>query len=390
MKTKVLFLSAWYPNRYDPMPGLFVKRHAELMTDNFEVAVLHAIAIESAKQPYEIDIITEDQIFTVRVYYRKVKTNIPLISLLFKLRRFLIAHLKGFYEIQKHYGLPNIVHANILTRVGAFAYFLKIRYKIPYVITEHWTRYQAKHLRYNGIVRKFVTNLVVANCSCISAVSKDLKEAMIKCGIKHPNFIIINNIVDCEIFKPIEFQPSNQLKTFSHISCFDNKAKNVFGIIRTVYELSNLRNDFVCLMVGDGPDKAEAERLAEQLGIKGSILKFTGLLEGPALVDLYNQLAFTVLFSNYENMPVVISESLACGKPVISSNVGGIAEIIDSSNGILVESGNEKALTEAIDRMLDEIQKYDFEQIRIRAINLFGREAVKTQLLSLYNFCINK
>jgi len=390
MKKKILFLSAWYPNRYDPMPGLFVKRHAELLTGTFDIAVLHAIAVETIKQPYEIDIITENQIFTVSVYFRKVKTNIPLISPLLKLWRFLIAHLKGLYEIRKHYGLPNIVHSNILTRVGVFAYFLKVRYKIPYVITEHWTRYQPKHLRYKGIIRKIVTNLVVANCSSISAISKDLKKAMNNCGIKHPNFIIINNVVDCDIFKPSGTAPSNQPKIFSHISCFDDKAKNVNGIIRAVYELSKRRDDFLCLMVGEGPDKAETERLAEQLGINDTVVKFTGLLEGKALVDTYNQSFFTVLFSNYENMPVVIPESFACGKPVISSNVGGIAEIINTSNGLLIEPGNEIALTEAIDYMLDKSQNYDSEQIRSLAVNLFGSDAVRLQLADLYNFCFHQ
>jgi glycosyltransferase involved in cell wall biosynthesis len=271
-----------------------------------------------------------------------------------------------------------------------YALYLKLRFQIPYVITEHWSRYLPDRNDYHGYIHKAITKLVVRNSSAISTVSGKLRAAMENCGLQHPNFVIINNVVDCEAFKPSGVQPSKPLKIFSHISCFDNKAKNVFGIIRSVYELSKLRNDFVCLMVGDGPDKSAAERLAEQLGIKGSILKFTGLLEGPALVDLYNQSAFTVLFSNYENMPVVISESLACGKPVISSNVGGIAEIIDSSNGILVESGDEKALTEAIDRMLDEIQKYDFEQIRHCAVNLFGTDAVKMQLSGLYNYALTK
>jgi glycosyltransferase involved in cell wall biosynthesis len=326
----------------------------------------------------------------LRVYYRKVRSHIPLINTLYKLWRFLVAYIKGFHEIRKHYGLPHIVHLNILTRVGLFAYFLKIRYKIPYVITEHWSRYLPERNDYKGFIRKFATKLFVRNSSAISTVSGKLKTAMENCGLQHQNFVIINNVVDCEVFKPSGIEPSNHLKIFSHISCFDNKAKNVTGIIHAIYELSKRRNDFLCMMVGDGLDKAEVERLTEQLGLKDRYVKFTGLLEGKMLVEAFNQSAFTILFSNYENMPVVIPESFACGKPVISSNVGGIAEIINTSNGLLVESGNEKALTEAIDFMLNKGQQYDSEQIRLFAVSLFGSEAVRQQLADLYNFCFQQ
>lgn len=140
----------------------------------------------------------------------------------------------------------------------------------------------------------------------------------------------------------------------------------------------------MCLMVGDGPDKSEAENLANQLGIKDKTIIFTGLKEDNDLVEIYNQSVFTFLFSNYENMPVVISESFACGKPVISTNVGGIPEIVNNSNGILITPGNEEALKDAINFMLDNYTKFDPSVIRNFALEQFGKEAILNQLLTLY------
>ena len=84
----------------------------------------------------------------------------------------------------------------------------------------------------------------------------------------------------------------------------------------------------MCLLVGDGKDREIIEQSAHDLVLK-NIVQFTGLLEGEQLVDAYNKSMFTVLFSNFENMPVVISESFACGKPVIATRTGGISEFVN-------------------------------------------------------------
>ena len=149
------------------------------------------------------------------------------------------------------------------------------------------------------------------------------------------------------------------------------------------------RNDFVCYLVGDGPDKAKVEMLAQKLGINDSFVRFTGILEGEALVEAYNQSLFTVLYSNYENMPVVIPESFACGKPVISTDVGGIPEFVNHTNGVLIAPKDEDGLTSTLDDMLDHSMDFDSNAIREFAYKQFSKEAVKKQLMQLYSAAIN-
>jgi glycosyltransferase involved in cell wall biosynthesis len=90
------------------------------------------------------------------------------------------------------------------------------------------------------------------------------------------------------------------------------------------------------------------------------------------------------LFSNYENIPVVISESLVCGKPVISTDVGGINEHIDKSNGILIEKEDEDALYESIIYMMEHYQEYDSEEIKMKAEKLYSYERVGKELFNIY------
>jgi glycosyltransferase involved in cell wall biosynthesis len=137
-------------------------------------------------------------------------------------------------------------------------------------------------------------------------------------------------------------------------------------------------------MVGDGADKNQTMVLAEKLGILDEYIVFTGLKEGEELVRIYNQSVFTLLFSNFENMPVVIPESFACGKPVLTSNVGGISEIVDASTGILVSPGDEPQLAKTLDFMLDHYGEFNPSYLSELAVGQFGADAVCSQLSAFY------
>ena len=95
-----------------------------------------------------------------------------------------------------------------------------------------------------------------------------------------------------------------------------------------------------------------------------------------------------VLFSNHENMPVVIPESFAFGKPVLSTRVGGIHEYINDKNGLLISRGNENELIEKLNFMLDHCMDYDPVLIRKYAYERFSNEAVKKQLMEMYSKAI--
>lgn len=114
-------------------------------------------------------------------------------------------------------------------------------------------------------------------------------------------------------------------------------------------------------------------------------VSFTGLLEGQKLADELSSGDFLVLSSNYENMPVVILEALASGLPVVSTNVGGIKEMIDETKGILVKPRDKEALAEAIIKMTETYKNYDATYLRNSVIEKYGYESVGRFLDSMYN-----
>lgn len=368
------------------MMGLFIKRHAEVATEFADVAVLYLRAAPEKSFGFEVDQKVEKNVNTTVVYYG-TKKNLPrfvakgIAGLLF-----VLAFIKGYKFLQKAWGKPDIIHVNVLTRLGFFALWLSKFYGIKYVITEHWSRYLPITGTYKGLLRKVISKIIVRNAAAVSTVSRNLATAMQSHGLVNENYLVLPNVVDTNAYIP-PLIPSNRLKKrFMHISCFEDKSKNISGLLRTICKLSKLRNDFECIMVGEGVDLEKIKSLAIQLGADESLVRFTGLLENEILVKAYQSSDFMVMFSNYENMPVVISESLACGLPVVATCVGGIPEYINKENGKLVAACNEDALLEAINFMLDHSSDFDKQRVRQNAVAIFGVQAVATQLQKLYSY----
>ncbi len=126
---KILFLSSWYPNRYNSMPGLFVKQHAEAIAQLHDVAVLYTQTKDEGI--WELDEKRLTAFIQSSFIIRQSKGNILINNGLTKGIRFLYAHYIGFRRIIKVFGKPQLIHVNILTRCGLIALFAKTIHGIP-------------------------------------------------------------------------------------------------------------------------------------------------------------------------------------------------------------------------------------------------------------------
>ena len=134
---------------------------------------------------------------------------------------------------------------------------------------------------------------------------------------------------------------------------------------------------------GDGPI-AYWKQQAESLGIRPDSIDFFGEISWEGVARKMESSHALLLFSNYENLPCVIVEALACGLPVISTRVGGISEHINAERGVLVERGDEDALERAIDTIASTIDEYDKTALREYALERFSNEAVAAAFVGLY------
>ena len=383
-RLKVLFLPKWYPNRYDPMPGLFVQRQAEAVSLHCDVAVLYIHEDPQCMNDYEIITSIENNTHVVRIYYKRFASDAGFIGNFVRLFRFFRAYWLGFRNLRDF--SPDLLHVHVLTRLGFIALFYKLFTRTPYVITEHWSRYFPQNDSFKGLLRKDMTRHVVHYASAVVAVSEKLKKAMIDKNLYNLDFRVIPNPVDMDKFNIAdEAQEQKPLKkTIIHISCFEDKSKNISGLLKVIKQLSLKRNDFECFLVGEGPDRIEMKKLAQDLELLDKFVFFSGLKEQNGLVELIRKADFLVLSSYYETFGSVVIESLACGVPVLATDVGIVSEVLDERNGMIIPPGDKKALEAAIDLMLGKCRNYDKGQIRKSVTARFNNKIIGEQLYQLY------
>jgi len=384
-RKNVLFLPRWYPNRYDPMPGLFIRRHALSVSVKYNVSVLYVhLSPSGQQQKFEVLRSNDSGIHELTVYCKASNCKPGILASIINLIRFFRAHIAGFRLISKEVGQPDIIHVNVLTRLGVIALVYKWLTGIPYVITEHWTRYLPGMDNFNGLFRKLLTRTVVRHASAVMPVTENLKNAMISHGLTNDNYRVIPNVVDTSLFVPDHSNEGRPQASILHVSCFDDRQKNITGILSVLKRLSEKRTDWHCTMVGEGIDFEKIVAYAQSLGLSGTMVDFTGLKENEELARLMQQADFQVMFSRYENFPVVIPESFACGVPFISTHVGGIAEYIHEEQGLLIKSEDEDALLSAIEDLIDHHGRYNPESIRKYAIDNFSNEVIGNQIAAVY------
>lgn len=394
---KILFLSAWYPHRKDDMEGLFVRKHAQAAARFDQVHVLAVKAEKDLVLPEGSRFEYAEQLIggvhEHYAYYPQGKKNWS------KFYRFLRTYYRAYARFCRENGRPDLIHVNVLTRHALIARLLQIRFGIPYVVSEHWSRYYRKEFR--GPLHRFLTRYAARHARRVMPVSESLARAMRDCGLK-ARYTVVRNVVDDFFFRNdseeslpapsaatgastamTETEPAfadgrhrnepeknpNKVpgKTILHVCCFDEAAKNNFGLLRALKTLSLVRDDFRMVFVGTGTDFEKTVDYARLLHFPARRVVFTGKLQPSQVKDQILRSDFMVLFSNYETASVVLCENLACGKPAVATRTGGIPEIIRSENGILVEPGNEHQLWKALDTMLDHYRDYDPASIRHEA-----------------------
>lgn len=370
----IVFLARWYPHRYDPMFGLFVQRHAEAAALYNKVSVVYVHADSQAKEKMEVVRSKEYGIDTIRVYYRKA-------SLLTSAIRF----YRSCHKALKIAGKPDLIHVHVLTRMGVVAWLEKILHKTPYLITEHWSRYLPGN-DFSGFFRKMASRIVVKNASMVTTVTENLAMAMRSHRLNNRRYVVLPNVVDTALFKPRPHR--NEVPRIIHVSCFEDKSKNVSGLLKALGLLKAQGFPFQAILIGDGMDFQTMRQLSTSMQLNDCV-SFTGLLEGKRLVEALASGDFLVLSSNYENLPVVILEALSCGLPVVSTRVGGIAEIVNESNGILVKPHDVDAMAEAIKQMYLSYNNFDTATLRHNIMERYDKKAVGRLLDTWYsNICI--
>ena len=370
----ILHLLSWFPTPDDPTLGNFCVRMIDALPEACHSVILSVCDGKDMTKSFEIKELAGAHHTHVQIYIRPPKVN--TVRKLKILRMYQV----GLRYIKKRFFTPDLVHLHVTYPLGQVALLWKRLYGYNYVLTEHWTIYQPqnKDVLVGKLKKKIVK--IANNALLIMPVSLDLQHCMEGHGI-HNRFQVIYNLVNTDTFKLGTPQHAEK-KQMLHISTLRDEAKNFSGILRVVERLWQQRQDFELHVIHDY-EAPEFKAFVKDHHLSDCII-FHGKKTSEEVAQAYQEADFFVLFSNFENLPCVIVEAFASGVPVLSSAVGGIAEILSPERGILIPSGDEEALLQGLNTMLDHSQHYNREAIRNYAVSTFSNKIIGQQILEVY------
>ncbi len=384
----VLHLLSWFPRPDDPTLGNFCVRMIDALPEDCHSVILSVCDGKDMTQSFEVKEIPGAHHIHVQIYIRPPKVNA------FRKLKMLRMYQYGMKYIKKRFFKPDLIHLHVTYPLGQVALLWKRLFGYKYVLTEHWTIYQPqnKDVLVGKLKRKIVK--IANNAELIMPVSLDLQRCMEGHGVRN-RFQVIYNMVNTDIFKlgqpcidsslptsPHRNDMHGGKKRMLHISTLRDEAKNFSGILRVIERLRQQRDDFELHVIHDY-EAPEFKAFVKEHDLDGYVI-FHGKKTSAEVAEAYQQADFFVLFSNFENLPCVIVEAFASGVPVLSTSVGGIAEILSPERGILIPQGDEDALLQGMNQMLDHSSEYDRQAVRNYAIKTFAAQNIGQQIFEAY------
>ena len=370
----ILHLLSWFPTPDDPTLGNFCVRMIDALPEACHSVILSVCDGKEMTKSFEVKEIEGVHHTHVQIYIRP-----PKINAIRKLKILRMYHY-GLRYIKKRFFNPDLIHLHVAYPLGQVALLWKKLYGYKYDLTEHWTIYQPqnKDVLVGKLKKKIVK--IANNAELIMPVSLDLQRCMEGHGVKN-RFKVIYNLVNTDIFK-LGAPHTSSKKRILHISTLRDEAKNFSGILRSIEHLRQQRDDFELHVIHDY-DAPEFKAFVKEHNLEDCVI-FHGKKTSAEVAQAYQNADFFVLFSNFENLPCVIVEAFASGVPVLSTAVGGIAEILSPERGILIPSGDEDALLNSMNTLLNHCHEYDREAIRDYAIKTFAAQSIGLQVFEAY------
>ena len=378
----ILILPTAYPNIYNDHSSIFVQDQAEALAKNgVTISVIGAI-------PISFKDILKKKFFkfgTFRYTKNAVDVTLVLFPSIPKLK-FLKEAIRtqiNKYLLKKfnQNNTIDIIHVHN-SSAGKVALWMKKKFNVPYIITEHSSNY-ARKLIPEKEIKSYVS--VYKNASYRVAVSKEF------CKILKDTFDLefnyLANVVDTNYFIPKtkvdkEFQ-------FINIANLDRN-KNQMLLIQAVSKVFQQNKSVKLVILGAGSEYNNLKTEIHKLKMQNQI-KLFGFAKREMVLDALQQSDAFVLSSKYETFGVVLIEAMSCGLPVIATRCGGPESIIENDSlGQLVNNDDLDELSNSMNEMYENYNNYSAKNIRSYVIDNFSEKSISTKLINVYNKVINE
>ena len=354
---RVLTVTTLYPNAMQPSHGVFVENRVRHLVDSeaVQLKVVAPIPWFPFKNPTFGRYAPYAKVPRTEIRHGIEITHprylaIPKVGMIaapFLLSAALLRHVRAlvrdgqtFDLIDAHYFYPD----------GVAAAWLAHRLRIPIVITARGSDLNQIAPNYPFVRRMIKQTAALADG--LITVCQALKDVLVDLGIPEARIEVLRNGVDLRLFRPLDRSIVRQELRLTRPTLvsvgqlISRKGHDV--AIGAVAELPGVD----LLIVGEGPERQRLEAVAARLGV-GDRVRFLGSLPHQDLPSVYGAADALILASSREGWANVLLEAMACGTPVIASDVWGTPEVVSAPQaGILVRQRTPTAFAAAIRDLL--------------------------------------
>lgn len=374
----VMFIPSWYDNNRNKVHGSFFREQAnKLQESGVKVTVAYneiwpITLMGKIKEKSGLHFKVEKGL---RTYRYKNYNFIPKNPLMFKV--FDKRMEKLYKEITKKEGKIDVIHAQSSLWGGISASYVAKKYNIPLVITEHSSVERGVYVRksyYKRIIDSYKTS------NKVITVGNGLKKEIEKLSGRN-DIEVIGNLVDLSLFDIRNVKRESNEFIFFSVAFLEGE-KGLDTLIKAFAEKYKNKNTKL-VIGGDGSQKEWLKGIAKDRKVENQVI-FTGALSREEVANWMNKCDAFVLPSRYETFGVVYIEALASGKPVIGAFNGGAEDIVTKDVGILVEIDNVKSLSEAMEYIELNHEKYNPKALRKYCTEKFSSNVIINKIINVY------
>ena len=330
--------------------------------------------------------------FTDNIFYHEVEmSNYPLFehslySLSLTSKMLEVIEYENLDLIHVHYAIPHATSAYLAKQI-----IRKSNSDIKIITTLHGT-----DITLVGLEPSFLplVKFSIEESDGVTAVSKFLKDTTHRNYHIDKEIEVIHNFIDTSLYKDVKnismrkrIAPNGE-KILIHTSNF-RVVKRVTDTIR-ILNLVKKEVPTKLILIGDGPDRSDCERLARELNLQNDVI-FLGKQDG--LEEILTCGDIFLMPSQSESFGLAALEAMSCGLPVVSSSVGGLPELnMHNKTGFISEFGDVERMAKYTLSLLQNNKKYEIfaKNARARAVNDFDITKIIPQYEKYYEKVLAK